>query len=96
MTTQVNCPGAGTLTGTLTALGKTRATKKPVLGTSSMSVSKAGKVTLKVKLNAAGRKALKKKGKIKAKLTIRFKPTGAGKASSKSKTVTLRAPKKKP
>jgi Tol biopolymer transport system component len=94
VTANVNCPGPGTLNGTLTSLGGSRATKKPVLGTKTVTVTKAGKVVLKVRLNTTGRKLLKKRGRIKAKLTIAFKPT-TGKKQTRSKTVTLRAPRKK-
>jgi hypothetical protein len=48
-----------------------------------------------VKLSKAGAKALKKAGKLKAKLTITLARAGATTVTA-TKDLTLRAPKKKP
>jgi hypothetical protein len=52
-----------------------------------------GKVVLKLAPNASATKVVKKKGKLSAKLTITFTPTG-GSAASTTKTIVFKAPKK--
>jgi hypothetical protein len=59
----------------------------------SKSVS-AGIVTLSLKPTGAGKKALKKKGKLKVKVRFTFTPTG-GQASTLEKSITAKPPKTK-
>ncbi len=80
---KITVPGAGTLKAT----GKN-------LATANGSAKGAGVVTLKLKLTAAGKKALKKKGKLKVKVKIVFTPTG-GSPGTSTKTVTFKSKGKK-
>ena len=65
---------------------------KPLIKKLTKAVS-AGKNTLKLKLTAAGKAALKKKGTIKLKVLFTFTPTG-GAAKVQAKTFKVRPPKK--
>jgi phosphodiesterase/alkaline phosphatase D-like protein len=80
---KVTVPGAGTLVATGKNLVKANGSAKA-----------AGPVTLKLKLTNAGKKALKKKGKLKVKVTIVFTPTG-GSPGASTKTVTFKTSPKK-
>lgn len=75
-TLAVNVPGAGTLTA---VDAKKKAPKRIKRATATASA--AGVVRLKLKPTGAGKKALKKKGKLKFKALVTFAPTGGTAAS---------------
>ena len=83
-------PGAGVLSGT--AAGKLPerpvAAKAKTVAKGSATATAAGPVTLKLKPTGKAKKALKK-GKLKAKATIEFTPTG-GTKSSVTQNVTFK------
>lgn len=70
-TLKVNVPGAGTLTA-LDA--KKKAPKR--IKTATATAASAGVATLTLKATRAGKKALKKKGKVQFKALVTFSPTG--------------------
>ncbi len=78
-------PGGGTLT--VVGKGKPKRIKRATL-----SVPAGGTVKVPLKPTAAGRKALKAKGKLKTRIDVTFTPTG-GTAATQTYKVTL---KKKP
>jgi hypothetical protein len=64
--------------------------KKPVLvKTAKLTVKAAGVVKVSIKPTKAGKKVLRKKGRIKQKMRITFTPTG-GTASVHTKTITIK------
>jgi hypothetical protein len=69
--------------GTLTAKAKQL---KPV----SAKARKAETLSLPLSLNKVAKKALAKKGKLKVKVTLSFKPTGSGTPRTLEKTITFR------
>lgn len=83
----VKVAGAGRVTAQDAGSGKARfkATK--------VTATKAGSVTLTLKPTAATRKLVAKRGKLKVKALIAFKPTG-GKTATHTTSVTFRKPKK--
>lgn len=97
-----NPPTAGT-TQTLTAPAAARAsragskTKKPVvLGKGKTTVPAGKTVGIKLSLNGKGRAALKKKGSLKATLTVvAANPQGETQTTTRSVTIKRAAPKKK-
>lgn len=56
----------------------------------SKSSKKAGKVTLKLKLKSSLKKKIAKNGKAKVMIKFAYTPTGAAKASSSSKSFTVK------
>jgi hypothetical protein len=64
------------------------------IGTSSVQVAQAGAKTIKVKLSAAGKRALAKahSRKLKTTVTLRYTPVGG---QPTTKTVTLTFTRKK-
>lgn len=96
----LNAPGPGTFTGTdAAAAGSARAsavasaTKKKALIKPARAVAqKAGPVKMTVKLSSAGKKVLKKKGKVKVKVAITFTPNG-GKPATQIKALTFKKKK---
>jgi len=87
----VQLPGAGSLKVTATAkVGK----KTIKVSTLSAKPSKAGRFTLRLKLSAAAKQALKKAKGKKLAVTVKFTytPTG-GTAKSQSKKITVKAAK---
>ena len=102
----VTVPGPGVLqvgstTGSSRAeLARARATatkkkKKPALIKAvKVTVKAAGTVKVTLKPTAAGKKVLKKKGKLRQRVRITFKPTG-GTANSTVKTITIKRKVKK-
>jgi hypothetical protein len=95
----VTVPGPGTLqvapapAGARSAQARAVAAKKkkkPALIKSvKVNVKKAGVVKVTLKPTAAGKKVLKKKGKITQKMRITFTPTG-GAANAKTKSITIK------
>ena len=101
-TITITVPGPGVLQvaptagGSRAAFAKARAAKKkkPLIKTVKLNVAKAGKVKVTLKPTAAGKKVLKKKGKITQKMRITFTPTG-GTPKSSTKTITIKRKVKK-
>ncbi|MDO8185020.1 hypothetical protein Q5424_20845 [Conexibacter sp. JD483] len=92
LTFTVQLPGAGALKATAT----TKVGKKNVnAGSATGSVRGAGRVTLRIKLSSAAKKALAraKSKKITVKVAFTYTPTG-GTAKTVTKNVTVRAAKK--
>lgn len=65
---------------------KGKARIKPV----KRNVKKAGTVTLKIVPSKAGKRALRRKHKLKVKLRVTFTPTGARTSAIETKSVTLK------
>jgi hypothetical protein len=65
------------------------ASKKPLLKSTRVKVTKAGTVKLKLHLTAVARRALKTKHKLRIAVLITYTPTG-GSPARKTVTVTLR------
>lgn len=92
LTFTVQLPGAGSLKAAAT----TKVGKKNVnAGSATGTVKGAGRVTLRIKLSAAAKKALAraKSKKITVKVAFTFTPTG-GTANTVTKNVTVKAAKK--
>jgi len=94
----VNVPGPGVLTAAQSApAGVRSATARavnakrftPLIKTARVKVNKRGKVALQLKATAAGKTALRKRGKFTAKVRLTFTPTG-GKPKSVVKKVTIK------
>jgi Ca2+-binding RTX toxin-like protein len=95
---RVTCPTAGKGKLTLQTAGayKAKKTRKKVkLGSKSFSV-KAGKAkTVKLKLSKKARRLVRKNKHLRARATLTVKGASAAKATKRTKTLTIRAPKKK-
>jgi hypothetical protein len=76
--------------------GKKKPKRYPI-GKKTLRVTKAGKVSLKVPISKAARKAIAGKGKLKATMEVTFTPKD-GKVVKRKKSITLKVkpPKKKP
>jgi len=93
----VTVPGPGILSVTPSAGGARAAQaraeiakkKKPLVKSVRVNVKAAGVVKVTIKPTAAGKKVLKKKGKLKQKVRITFTPTG-GTPKSTTKTITIK------
>jgi hypothetical protein len=92
----VTVPGPGTLqvapapAGARAAVARGAAKKKkPLVKSVKVNVKAAGVVKVTLKPTAAGKKVLKKKGKITQKMRITFTPTG-GSANAKTKSITIK------
>ncbi|WP_445148379.1 hypothetical protein [Baekduia sp. Peel2402] len=68
--------------------------KKVTVGTRRFTVPAGGNADVTLKLNATGRKAFKKAGKLKLSITTTIKQAGA-KDVVKARSITIKAPKKK-
>ena len=79
---KVACASACTVKGSLKAAGKK-------IGSGKKKATKAGTVTVKVKLTKKARRAVKRGKQIKATLKVTVTPKG-GAAASASKKVTLK------
>jgi hypothetical protein len=90
----VAVPGAGSLSGTETAVlklpRKHHAAKSQAVGQASAHPAGAGKVTLTFALSSAARAYLNKNGSLPVTIAISFKPTG-GSAATKSLRATLKS-----
>ena len=74
---------------------KKKAKKKPALiRTTTVNAAQAGPVTVTIRPTKAGKKILRKKGRLKAKVKFVFTPTG-GLPATQFKTVTIKAAVKK-
>jgi hypothetical protein len=98
-TITVQVPGPGTLSASQApAAGASRATiaakKKKLIKPATKTVTKAGKVKLKIKPTKAGLKQLKKKRKLKVRLAITFTPVG-GTPNTEVAKITIKLKKKK-
>jgi len=94
LTFTVQLPGAGSLR----AVATTKVGKRTIrVGSASGTVKGAGRVTLRVKLSAAAKKALAraKSKKLTVKVAFTYTPTG-GTAKTVTKNVTVKAAKRKP
>jgi hypothetical protein len=76
-------PRRGTLRLTQAGRGKT------LIRSASSKAKKAGNVGLKARLNRKGKRVLKRRGRVKAKVRVRFKPN-SGKASVRKLRVVFR------
>lgn len=93
-------PGAGKLTAVATSSykvkkrGGTKKTIKVTLGRASGAATAAGSVKMMIKVGAAGRGVLRKARRLQISVKVTYTPSG-GTASIRTKTATLRAPKRK-
>lgn len=90
----VTPPGAGA-SAAARKKGKKKAKKPALIKKTTVKVKKAGPVKVKIKPTKAGKKAIKKKGRLTTKVNITFKPTG-GTARTITKTVTIKKNGSKP
>jgi hypothetical protein len=98
----VTCPSVcGDVTITVTGpagaarvAAAAKARKPPVYGTGKATVKQGKKVTLTFKLNAAGKKALKKNPKLKVSVTVVVKQS-SGKPVTVTKALVLKPAKRK-
>jgi subtilisin-like proprotein convertase family protein len=97
----VNVPGPGVVNVGQSAGGSGRravavaaAKSKRLIKSAKVVAKKAGPVKITLKPTAAGKKVLKRKGKLKAKVKITFTPTG-GSPRSSVKSVTIKAKRKR-
>jgi hypothetical protein len=100
VTLTVTVPGPGTLSASQApAAGAARASiaakKKKLIKPATKTVTKAGKVKLKIKLTKAGKKQLRKKGKLKVRVAITFTPTGGAPNTEVAKITIKKKAKKK-
>jgi hypothetical protein len=78
------------------AKGKKKAKKKPALiKNTTVNATKAGPVRVKIKPTKAGKKVLKRKGKLTTKVNVTFTPTG-GQANTVTHKVTIKQKTAKP
>ena len=98
LTTQVSAPGAGTMSlAASIILGGSAAKKKgPRIASQSKNVKAAGPVSFRLKPNAAAKRLLKRKKKLRVKLQVTFKPADGAAPTVKTERVTLRQPKPAP
>jgi hypothetical protein len=93
-TLTVTVPGAGVLTladanGSKKATASKRKRKPKLVKPATLKPTAAGTVKVPLKPTGAGKKILRKKGKLKFKATLSFTPTG-GSASTQSLRGTLK------
>ncbi|MDP9294667.1 MAG: choice-of-anchor L domain-containing protein [Actinomycetota bacterium] len=68
--------------------------KKPLIATTKVIATKAGPVKVNIKPSKAGKKVLRRKGRLRVKVRLTFTPTN-GAPRSQVKSVTLKLKKKK-
>jgi hypothetical protein len=90
-----SAPGAGVVRLDLQAPAASSAAKrkkaKPVVvATATTTVARAGTAKLRVKLTAAGRKLLRRAKRVSLNVVTSFTPTGARKAQTTSRNVTVK------
>ena len=98
-TITVQVPGPGTLTaGQAPAAGASRravaSAKRKLIKPAKAIAKQAGAVTLKLRPTKAGKKQLRKRGRIKVSLAVTFTPTG-GTPNTEISKLTIKAKKKK-
>jgi Arylsulfotransferase (ASST) len=100
VTTRVKLPGPGKLAALETMKkhsAAARAALKPrngevTVARTTKTVTQAGKVTIRLRLNARGRRAVRDhSGRLRVNVRLRFKPTN-GRSRTKSKTFTIKVP----
>lgn len=79
--------------GTLTYESRSTRASRRLLRTGTTNVSGAGTIEMPVRLTALGKRRLKKDGRLKIALTVRFTPLG-GEVASQTRSVTFKAKKK--
>ncbi len=90
VTIGLRLPGAGRVVGAATASVKSgRRTVRRTVGSLQARVSRAGTVRVTVRLNAAGKAALRKVKRLRVTIRVTFTPTG-GAANSRTKVVTIK------
>jgi hypothetical protein len=98
----INVPGPGTLSvapvgakaSRVASIAKKKKKKPALIKSVKRKVTKAGKVKITLKPTKAGKKVLKKKHKLSAKMRITFTPTG-GLPHSTTKKITIKTKKHK-
>jgi subtilisin family serine protease len=95
----VNVPGAGLVWAKATARlpsykASSGATKEVRITTLTVPVTKAGSVKLRISPTGAAKIVLKKRGKLKARVTVSYRPS-KGSVQSQTRTITLRYKKKR-
>ncbi len=73
---------------------KKKAKRKALIARTRVVATKAGPVKVKIRPSKAGKKALRRKGRLRVKVKLTYTPTG-GTARSTTKRVTLKLKKKK-
>jgi len=61
-----------------------------VLAKGSAKATRTGRLTVKLKPTAAGRRALRRSRTLKVTIRVTFRPAGGGKALTKKRTARLR------
>ena len=103
-TITVTVPGPGVITATdaaaaaaarLSRAGATEAARrKALIKRTTVIATKAGKVKVKIRPSPAGMKVLRRKGRLKVKVNLTYRPTN-GTPRTQVKSVTLKLRKKK-
>lgn len=98
VTLEVNVPGPGqvkALDNAVAGATKSKAKAGPLFNAVSMNATGAGIVKLTLKLSKQGQAKLREKGKVNAKATVVFTPTGGDAATQETKISFKKAPAKK-
>jgi Bacterial Ig domain len=82
-------PGPGAITAQEAGTAASAAARRPLVKKSRKVVTKAGRVSLTIRPTTAGKRVLRRKGKLTARLRLTFTPTG-GTPRSTFKKVTIR------
>jgi len=98
---ELTLPGPGTVTAAdasapKATTSKAKKKKSAVVKAAPLTVTAPGTATLKIKPTGAGKKKLKKAGKLSFKLNVTFTPTGGTAATQQFKGKLKLARKKKP
>jgi hypothetical protein len=98
VTLEVKVPGPGqvkALDSAVAGATSSKAKAGPVFNAVSMNATGAGTVKLTLKLSKQGQAKLREKGKVNAKATVIFMPTGGDAATQETKISFKKAPAKK-
>jgi hypothetical protein len=97
VTLEVNVPGPGqvkALDSAVAGATKSKAKAGPLFNPVSMNATGAGIVKVTLKLSKQGQAKLREKGKVNAKATVTFVPTGGDAATQETKISFKKAPAK--
>jgi hypothetical protein len=102
-TVTIVVPGPGVVTASDAAAGgssaraaqrRRKSRRKALIQRTRVVAKRAGRVTLKIRPTKAGKKALRKRGRLRTRVRITYKPTG-GTARSKTVRLTLKLKRKR-
>jgi hypothetical protein len=98
-TMTVTVPGPGVLTaadgtGVKSTSARIAARRKPLIARTRVRATKAGPVKVRIRPSTAGKKVLRRKGRLKVKVALTFTPDG-GSPKTTVRTVTLKLKKRR-